>query len=62
MEPGAHLAQGIWTSIMATELTIDQQHSGCSDFPNNGILLGIVLWEWFEAEEEAKTDVVEADE
>ncbi len=61
--PGAHLAQGIWTSIMATELTIDLATFWIFwIFPTVGILLGMVLWDWFEAEEDAKTDVVETDE
>ena len=60
--PGAHLAQGIWTTIMDTS-SIDWATFWIFwIFPTVGILLGMVVWDWFEAEGEAKTDVVEADE
>ncbi len=60
--PGAHLAQGIWTTIMDTS-SIDWATFWIFwIFPTVGILLGMVVWDWFEAEGEAKTDVVEADD
>lgn len=61
--PGAHLAQGLWTSIMNTSLTIDLGTFWIFwIFPTVGILLGMVIWDWFEAEEHDEMDVVETEE
>ena len=60
--PGAHLAQGIWTTIMGTSSIDFATFWMFWIFPTVGILLGMVIWDWFEAEEDAKTDVVADDE
>ena len=60
--PGAHLAQGIWTTIMGTSSIDFATFWMFWIFPTVGILLGMVIWDWFEAEENAKTDVVADDE
>jgi glycerol uptake facilitator-like aquaporin len=59
--PGAHLAQGLWTTIMSTGSIDFSTFWIFWIFPTVGILLGMVVWEWFEAEEEA-TETAEADE
>ena len=62
--PGSHLAQGIWGTINGID-------GGGIDwatfwmfwiFPTVGILLAMVVWDWFEAEDGGKTDVVAADD
>lgn len=59
--PATHLAQGLWTTIMSTGSIDFSTFWMFWIFPTVGILLGMVVWEWFEAEEEA-TETAEADE
>ena len=60
--PGSHLAQGIWSTIMGTGGIDLATFWIFWIFPTVGILLGMVAWDWFEAESDAKTDVVAADD
>ena len=60
--PGSHLAQGIWSTIMNTGGIDWATFWIFWIFPTVGILLGMVVWDWFEAEDDAKTDVVAADD
>ncbi len=61
--PASHLAQGIWGTIMDTGSIDWATFWMFWIFPTVGILLGMVVWDWFEAEEDGvKADVVSTDD